>query len=116
VGDAGKVYIVDQVVAKPGRAKEFLQLYQESYVPAAKARGMMLEFTWAGPPMWLKNQSNVLYFIWSTAGVAGWWSSQMKARLDDTVGDWWKNAQPLVASRRRDFVADVNDVAGLCDV
>src|SRR5438132_1334627 len=113
---ADKVYILDQITPKIGRAKDVAKVYMDTYVPGAKARGMTLELSLIAPPMWLENQANVLYFLWSVEGVAGWWSSQMKSRVDDGVSDWWRDLEPLIESRRRDFPADLTDIARLTNV
>ena len=36
-------YVLDEIVCKPGKAKEVIQAYNTLYVPAAKARGMELD-------------------------------------------------------------------------
>jgi hypothetical protein len=111
-----KVYILDQITPKPGRAKDVAKLYMDTYAPGAKSRGMTLEFSLIAPPMYLENQSNVLYFLWSVEGVGGWWASQMQSRVDDAIGDWWRDLELLIESRRRDFPADLADVARLTNV
>jgi hypothetical protein len=111
------VYILDQVTPKPGRAQEFMKSYVEHYVPGAEARGMKRAFTWVTPPVWLDNQTNTLFFIWSVKGTAGWWATQMAARLDPSfVIDWWRSAEPMIETRRRYCLADVSDVASLTHV
>ena len=67
-----KIYILDEVTAQPGKAQEFLRLYMAEFAPAARERGMTLEFTWTTPAMWLDDQSNMLFLIWSCKGAPGW--------------------------------------------
>jgi len=110
------VYILDQVTPKPGRAQDFLKTYMERYAPGAVGRGMKLEFTWVAPPVWLDNQSNTLFFIWSIRGVKGWWSMEMQARVDPSLADWWRDAALMIETRSRSFMANVCDIASLTNV
>ncbi len=43
------VFLIDQVVTKPGQARAFLNAYMERYAPGARARGMSLERSWVTP-------------------------------------------------------------------
>lgn len=108
------VYLVDQVVVKPGQAQAFLQAYRERYVPGAQARGMRLERTWVTPPLWLADQCNTLLLIWSLQGAAGFWAMSFQGRRDSALQDWWwQEAAPMIESRQRYIASDVADVASL---
>ena len=37
------VFIIDDIVAKPGQGRALLEAYRQDYAPGAKARGMALE-------------------------------------------------------------------------
>ena len=67
------IYILDQITAKPGKAKELLAAYMERYAPAAKEeRGMTLVSRWITPPMWMNeqdDQGNTLFITWSILHV-----------------------------------------------
>ena len=110
------IYILDQVTPKAGRAQEFLKAYMDRYAPGAAARGMKHEFTWIGPPMWLENQPNTLFFIWSVQGAPAWWAMEHQARRDPSVMDWWREADTMIETRRRSFLSNVSDVASLTNV
>src|SRR4051812_46085065 len=104
-----KIYIVDQITPKPGYGEAFLKAYMERYAQSARER-MTHEFTWVAPPMWLKDQSNTLYIIWSVNGSGQWWGMSQQSRGIDEVTDWWKAADDMVDSRDRIFVSDVSDI------
>jgi hypothetical protein len=116
MGNDATIYLLDQVVPKAGRGQQFLNAYMQRYAPGAEARGMKLEFTWITPPLWLDNQVNTLFFIWSMRGVAGWWAMQMHARRDPSLADWWRDAEQMIESRQRRFLANISDVTSLTHV
>lgn len=107
---ASRVYLVDRLTAKPGRARELLQSYRERYMPGARARGLQLERTLLSPPLWLEEQCNVLEFVWVLDGVAGFWSMTQQARLDAAVQDWWREAQDLIETRERRLSAAIEEL------
>ena len=47
-----KVYVVDELVAKPGDGRVLLDAYMADYAPGARARGMTLEQVLVSPPLW----------------------------------------------------------------
>ena len=108
------VYLVDQVVARPGQGQAFLEAYTRRYVPGAQARGMKLEQTLVSPPLWLDEQSNTVLLVWSLRGAAGFWAMTYQGRNDPALQDWWWNeAAPLIESRQRYFAADIAGLAAL---
>ena len=110
-----KIYVVDQITPKPGQGEAFLKAYMEKYAPGARER-MTHEFTWVSPPMWLKEQSNTLYIIWSVKGAGQWWGMSQQSRRIDAVTSWWAEVDSMVVSRDRVFVSDVADIASLAHV
>jgi hypothetical protein len=113
VSAEARVYVVDQLVARPGQAQALLQAYREHYIPGAQARGMRLEHSWVTPPLWLEEQSNTLLFVWSLPGAAGFWAMSFKSRQDPAVEDWWRQAASLVESRQRYVAGEVAELARL---
>lgn len=110
------IYILDQVTTKPGKAQAFLDLYMEKYAPAARERGMTLVHRWVAPPMWLKEQPNTLYLIWTVQGAGAWWQMSFLGRRDPSVTAFWAEADSLIVSRHRCFPTDVADVESLSNV
>jgi hypothetical protein len=116
--NAGKetIYILDQVTPKPGQAQKFLEAYMEKYAPAARARGMTLVHRWVTPPLWLKEQSNTLFIIWTVQGAKSWWQMSFLGRRDPAVAGWWEEAEAMIEKRHRCFLSDIADVESLCNV
>ena len=110
------IFILDEVTAKPGRARDFLAAYMERYAPAARERGMTLVHRWVAPPMWLKEQSNSLFIIWSVQGARAWWQMSFLGRRDPAVSGFWEETRPMIEKRHRCFLSDVADVESLCNV
>ena len=67
---AAKVYVIDRVVTRPGRAREFVDRYLAEYAPGAKDRGM----TWTAsgvPLIWFDDDSNTVTISLGAGGTAG---------------------------------------------
>ncbi|TSD95053.1 hypothetical protein FOS14_18850 [Skermania sp. ID1734] len=110
------VYVVDTVVAKPGRAREFVDSYLAGYAPGAVDRGMALERIMVSPPLWLADESNTVTAIWALDGPEGWWKMTWQGRNDDTLGQWWAGVEALIEHRSRSVAAAAADVDGLANV
>jgi hypothetical protein len=110
------IYILDEVTTKPGQGEAFLAAYMEKYAPGARARGMTLVHRWVSPPLWLKEQSNTVYVIWSVHGANGWWGMSFLGRGDPAVAAWWADAEEMIVCRKRRFLSDVGDMDSLADV
>jgi hypothetical protein len=110
------IYYLDHLVAQPGRAQALLQFYMSDYAPQARTRGMTLVHRWVTPPLWLREQSNELFIVWSVEGTQAWWNATRLRRADPSFLDFWEDAKPMIVSRRRIFLSDVNDVDALCNV
>jgi hypothetical protein len=111
------VYIVDQIIPKPGLGRAFLDAYTQRYAPGARERGMTLEHTWVAPPVWLEDGSNTLFFVWSVKGAKGVWGSLIGGRRGSALDEWWwKDAAEMVVSRERFFLSNPSDIASLTNV
>lgn len=110
------IYLMDRITPKAGQAEAFLKAYMERYAPNARARGLKHEFTWITPPMWLDNQPNTLFIIWSVKGAPAWWAMEQSARRDPAILDWWRDADAMIESRHRCFLGNVSDIASLTNV
>lgn len=111
------IYVMDCITARPGCGPEVLRRYVEHYVPVALSRGLTLCHKWVHPPVWLEgHQSNVIYFVWSVIGAAGYWSVEAKARWDETTPDFWRDLDEVIVGRTRQVLAEETDIASLCDV
>ncbi len=107
-----RVYILDEIVVRPGCARTYRDRYLTDYAPGARGRGMHLESVYLTPPLELQEQSNTLHFLWSVADVAAWWAMRLGGgdRPFDPAGTekvgWWLEAEELTVSRRRSVMID----------
>lgn len=113
VSDADQVFILDEIVVKPGNAGAYREAYERQYAPAAKRRGMTMRGSWRNPPVQdLGELSTTFYFLWSVADVAGWWKMRMSRNPDgsDERFDkhrWWQEADSMTLSRKRTFLSSL---------
>lgn len=110
------VYIIDDIVAAPGKGRALLNLYRARYAPAAIARGMVLDREVVAPPMWLDELENRLLISWTVPGAGGWWGQAVQSRYDPSVEAFWAEAAPLIASRARYFGSAEADMEALSNV
>lgn len=112
----GPVYVVDRVVTRPGRAKEFVNAYLAEYAPGAVERGMTLRDVLISPPIWFADRPNIVTVTWSLPSPKAWWEMTWRGRPDPSLGEWWSTIDELVQERSRTVAATADDVDGLCDV
>lgn len=112
----GRVYVLDRVVTRPGRGREFVDRYLAEYAPGARDRGMTLRDILISPPIWFTDQANTVTVTWSLPSAQAWWEMTWKGRPDLTLGPWWDDIAELVEERTRSVAAAADDVDGLCDV
>jgi hypothetical protein len=112
----GQVYVVDHVVTRPGRAREFVDRYLAEYAPGAHERGMTLRDILVSPPIWFTDLSNIITITWQLPGAKAWWEMTWKGRPDTSIGEWWADISGLIVERNRRVAAAAADVDRLCDV
>ncbi|MGV0746473.1 hypothetical protein [Mycolicibacterium sp. XJ870] len=108
------VYVIDRVLTKPGRAREFVDRYLAEYAPGARERGMTLEHVLVSPPIWFDDAPNTVTVTWTLPGPLAWWQMTWKGRPDATLGQWWSDIEELVQERSRSVAASADDVDALC--
>lgn len=113
---AGEVFVVDRVITRPGRAREFVDTYLSGYAPGARERGMTLCNVLVSPPIWHESDSNTVTVTWSLPSARAWWEMTWKGRPDPELGAWWDSVAELIVERDRSAAAAHDDVEGLCDV
>ena len=116
-----EVFVVDRVITRPGRAREFIDTYLAEYAPGAVARGMALRTVLVSPPIWLDDKSNTVTITWSLAGPQAWWQMTWKhlasaakfefvgERSVEALGeDWELNVASTVSSTNKgaDYLAE----------
>lgn len=112
----GQVFVVDRVVTRPGRGKDFVDTYLAEYAPGARLRGMTLCSVLVSPPIWFDDQANTVTIIWSLPSAQAWWEMTWQGRPDPTLGAWWTGVAALIEERTRNVAAEASDVDELCDV
>lgn len=110
---ADKIYILDEIVVRPGAVAAYRQAYLDGYAPRASERGMTLEHVRMTPPFEWREGSNTLHFCWSVEGIDAWWAMRIggvAGRPLDTSGldnaDWWIETEHMIVSRRRNVLVD----------
>ncbi|MCB0940859.1 MAG: hypothetical protein KDB72_11575 [Mycobacterium sp.] len=112
---AATVYVIDRVITRRGRAREFVDRYLAEYVPGAADRGMTLDRILVSPPIWFDDQSNTVTISWELTGPQAWWEMTWKGRPDKGLGQWWAEIGGLIESRTRTMASAAADVDTLCD-
>ena len=110
------IYIVDEVVTRPGEGRAFLDVYMKRYAPAAQARGLTLDRVLVSPPLWLDDQSNILTITWTLQGAPAWWQMSFRSRTDPSVTSWWAEVDEKVVSRKRSYMSATADIEALTNV
>ncbi|WP_255326157.1 hypothetical protein [Sphingobium sp. EM0848] len=101
------IYVIDEIVAKPGKGKIFCDAYMARYVPGAQERGMTLVHQLVEPAMWLPEGTNRLFFIWAQSDLGAVWGAKQRARLDPDVEHWWQEEAPaFIETRQRYTLAE----------
>jgi hypothetical protein len=105
------IFILDEIVVKPGLAAKYREAYRTGYAPGAKARGMRLEGAWQHPPAQDYDELPVtLYYLWSVEDVAAWWAMRMSRNPDGSdqrfeKHAWWRTSDRMTLSRKRSVLS-----------
>jgi hypothetical protein len=105
-----RIFILDEIVVKPGQAGAYRDAYRSGYMSAAERRGMKLEGAWQNPPGHdFAELETTLYYLWSVDGVAGWWNmrrSKTPEGADERYAKhaWWQDSDLMVVRRDRKFL------------
>ncbi|AGH48805.1 MULTISPECIES: hypothetical protein [Sphingomonadales] len=113
---ATTIYVIDEIVALPGKGRALLEAYHERYAPGARARGMALDRVLVSPPMWLDDDSNTITISWTIQGAPAWWGMSFQSRNDPGVADWWAEVDEMIVRRSRHFATAESDIAEICNV
>lgn len=110
------IYIVDELISRPGEGEALLALYRDRYVRAARARGMTLAKTLVEPCFWRSDGPNRLIFLWSIADTADAWAKKIAVRWDEDLPALWGEIDASAVSRKRSMLCDADRIEELCDV
>jgi hypothetical protein len=79
---AGRIFVIDRMVTKPGCARTLVDTYLSEYVSGAGDRGMTLCDVLVSPPIWSEELSNTVTITWTLRGPQAWWDMTWKGRPD----------------------------------
>ena len=106
------VFILDEIMVKPGQADAYRRAHAARYAPGAERRGMRLVGKWQTPPgQGFAELPTTLFFLWAVDGVAGWWGQRL-SRLPDGADErdeklaWWQESDTMTLSRSRRMLSD----------
>lgn len=107
---APMIYLIDRLVAKPGRGRAVYDRYLERFQAIAAEKGMALEHAIVAPPLWLTDpvSNNTLEFIWSFEGYGA--LAAAIAYGDPSVTAWWRELEEQLESRDRSYFSSEADV------
>jgi hypothetical protein len=104
--DPAAIFILDELVAKPGQGERLRAAYLERYAPGARSRGMVLAQSWRGAAPGADEAARTLVFVWSVPGVWAWWAVRFQATADPAVAAWWDEAEAMIERRSRRLLID----------
>ncbi|WP_301123423.1 hypothetical protein [Mycolicibacterium fortuitum] len=107
------IYIVDQILTKPGKARALVDRYLAEYAPGARERGMSLEHVLVSPPIWFDDAPNTVTVTWSLPSPLAWWQMTWQGRTDPDLARWWSDITDLVQERSRSVAAPADAVDAL---
>lgn len=110
-----RVFILDEIIAKPGMAKSIRDLFSLDYSPAARRRSMRAEGAWQNPPLIEQDGfPTTLYYLWSVDDVEAWWAMR-KSKTTDGVDEraekhaFWQKVDSLSSCRTRKFLSPLDE-------
>lgn len=107
---APMIYLIDRMIAKPGKGREVHDAYLERFEAIAKEKEMTLEHAIVAPPIWLTDaeSSNTLEFIWSFEGYKKLAAAISYGNADVTA--WWRDLEQNLESSDRSYFSTEADV------
>jgi hypothetical protein len=112
-----RISILDEIVARPGKADAIVQAYRRDYVPGAARRGMHLDGAWRNPPMQdFDGTPTTLYFLWSVADLNAWWAMRL-SRTPDGRDErfeklaFWQELDAMALNRKRSLLSPLPEEA-----
>jgi hypothetical protein len=113
----GRIFILDEIVVKPGQTSAYCAAYERDYAPGARRRGMRIEGRWRNPPVQdFEEMPTTLYILWSVENVAGWWRMRLSRTADgaDERSEkhrWWQESEHMILSRKRSFLSGLPEAS-----
>ena len=105
------IYVLDELVLRPGRLADFLEAMEREYRPAAEARGQRLVHTWVTPPTTAQGLEATLLLVWRLEGIPGFWGMRSRT-AEPEVLQWWQDCESFVLRRTRRLAASPEAIEG----
>jgi len=106
------IFVLDELVLRPGMLEPFMAALEQDYRPGAEARGQRLLHRWVTPPTTAAGAEHAVLLVWQLDGVAGFWTMRSQNATPEVVA-WWADAERFIRSRTRRFAAESEALAGL---
>jgi hypothetical protein len=103
------IYVLDRIALKPGRLRQWRELFERSYLPGARARGLALVGLFAEPPVELDEEGGELVALWSLPDLAAFWRMRLRALADPGVERFWRESGELILARERRFLSRLDE-------
>ena len=107
------IYVLDEIVLKPGMLQRYRQKLELRYLPGARRRGLQLLHSWVHPPVELQGESNRLLLLWRLDGPEAFWRMRAQVGSDPEAAAWWAESEPYTLARSRRFMLEAEDLAAL---
>lgn len=98
------VVVQDQINLAAADLPRLRRLVEERYLPAARARGLILMDSGISPPLALGRQTNTLWLRWQLADIGAFWTMRAMAGMDAGVAAFWAEVDGFCPARQRDFL------------
>lgn len=99
------IYVLDELMVRPGRLGEISAQLAARYVPRAESRGLKLVACWSTPPAEPDGEVCSLLVLWSLPDAASFWTQKWSAAADPQVEEFWREAEPALLGRERRYLA-----------
>lgn len=104
------IYLIDELVLRPGRLDDFLAAFHARYVPGATERGQRLLHVLVTPPTAHADLGQSVLILWQLDGLPGFWGMR-STNATPEVAAWWAECAGWVETRTRRFAAAPEAVA-----
>lgn len=98
------IVVQDKINLAAADLPRLRRLVEERYLPAARARGLVLMDSGISPPLALDRQPNTLWLRWQLADIGAFWTMRAMAGMDPGVAAFWAEVDSFCPARQRDFL------------
>ena len=99
------IQLIYELAVPPTRLREVHDLFTDSYLPAARDRGMSFDGAYITPPIELDDAPTTLVLQFTLPDADAVWAMKRKVTDSVEVADFWRDIDGIVVSRQRRFLA-----------